>query len=70
MFALDRPTFSNIVKAAAQSKREKYEEFLGKVTLLKEMIPYERQNLTDAIIPITFKAGEKIIKQGENGDKF
>lgn len=42
LFALDRDTFNNIVKEAAVNKRNKYEEFLAKVDLLKGMDPYER----------------------------
>ena len=34
MFALDRNCFNNIVKDAAQKKREKYEELLSKIELL------------------------------------
>lgn len=34
-FSLDRETFNHIVKDSASKKREKYEEFLGKVELLK-----------------------------------
>jgi len=34
------------------------------------LVPYERQNLADAINPMIFEEGEYIIKQGEIGEKF
>jgi cAMP-dependent protein kinase regulator len=42
MWALDRQTFNHIVKDAAAKKRDKYEDFLAKVEILKEIQPYER----------------------------
>jgi cAMP-dependent protein kinase regulator len=42
LFSLDRETFNNIVKDAANKKRTYYEEFLSKVELLSDMDPYER----------------------------
>jgi cAMP-dependent protein kinase regulator len=37
------------VKDSAQTKREKYEEFLKQVSILKNMDAYERSKLADAI---------------------
>jgi cAMP-dependent protein kinase regulator len=34
------------------------------------MEPYERSLLSDAFVTETFKAGDKIIKAGEEGNKF
>ena len=42
LFALDRQTFNHIVKGAAIRRREKYENFLKTVELLKSMDDYER----------------------------
>jgi len=42
LYALDRQTFCHIVKDAAIRKREKYEDFLKTVDLLKTMEDYER----------------------------
>lgn len=49
LWALDRRTFNHIVKDSAQNKREKYEEFLKKVSILENMDAYERNKLADAI---------------------
>jgi cAMP-dependent protein kinase regulator len=42
LYVLDRATFNHIVKDAARKKKDKYEEFLKKVDLLKTMDDYER----------------------------
>lgn len=47
---LDRDTFNNIVKDAAAKKRDKYDAFLANVEILKNMDPYERSQLGDAIV--------------------
>jgi cAMP-dependent protein kinase regulator len=70
LWSLDRATFNHIVKDAAARKREKYEEFLKSVTLLSSMDHYERSKLADAIKETTFKSGEFVIKQGEEGKMF
>lgn len=49
LFSLDRETFNHIVKDAAAKKREYYEAFLSKVELLKDMDPYERLQIADAL---------------------
>ena len=40
LWALDRRTFGHIVRDSAQHKREKYEEFLKRVEILKSMDSY------------------------------
>lgn len=67
---LDRDTFNNIVKEAAQKKRERYDQFLAKVPLLGSMDAYERSQLADALRPETCKDGQNIMSQGEIGQKF
>ena len=49
LWALDRECFNNIVKDAAMKKREKYENTLKKVELLKSMDPYELGQICDAL---------------------
>ncbi len=49
LWSLDRNTFNHIVKDAAAQKREKYEEFLKKVSILSNMDAYERSKLADAL---------------------
>ena len=70
IWKLDRDTFNNIVKDAASKKREKYENFLANVEILKNMDPYERSKLADAIKDETFKKNDQIITEGEEGNIF
>ena len=70
LWALDRQCFNNIVKDAAIKKREKYENTLKKVELLKQLDPYELGQICDALKMETVTAGTRIINQDEEGDKF
>jgi cAMP-dependent protein kinase regulator len=54
---LDRNTFNHIIKRAVQIKREKYDEFLEKVSILKTMEKYERTKMADAFKEEWFEAG-------------
>ena len=70
IWKLDRDTFNHIVKDAAAKKREKYDNFLSNVEILKGMDPYERSKLGDCIKEQKFKKGDKIITEGEEGATF
>ena len=70
LWALDRECFNNIVKDAAMKKREKYENTLKKVEILKSIDPYELGQICDALKSVTYKKGEVIIKQNDTGDIF
>jgi len=70
LWELDRETFNNIVKDSAIKKRERYEDFLAKVEILKGMDPYEKSKIADVLKTVKFNATEYIITQGENGDTF
>ena len=70
LWALDRECFNNIVKDAAMKKREKYENTLKKVEILKSIDPYELGQICDALKSETFNKGDYIIRQGDRGDVF
>lgn len=70
LFSLDRDTFNNIVKTSAIKKREKYEEFLRKLEILKDLTPYERGSLCDILLEETFKDGQAVVKEGEPGERL
>ncbi|PFH36401.1 cAMP-dependent protein kinase regulatory subunit [Besnoitia besnoiti] len=70
LWALDRDSFTNIVRDAAAKKREIFEESLKEVSILKDMDPYERSKLSDALKTATYEDGDVIIKEGETGDTF
>ena len=69
-WALDRECFNNIVKDAAIKRREKYENTLKKVEILKSIDPYELGQICDALKTQNFNKGDYIIKQGDRGDVF
>ena len=70
LWVLDRETFTNIVKDAAQKKREKYETFLKKVDILSTIDTYELTQICDAVKSGIYYKGDYIIKEGESGDVF
>jgi len=70
IYALDRQCFNHIVKDAAIRKREKYESFLKKVSLLETMDDYERSQVSEAFKDEKFASGEYILREGEAGDKL
>ena len=70
LYELDRNTFNHIVKDAAQRKRDKYEDFLSSVSILQSIDNYERAKIADTIKEQRYKAGEKIISEGDEGSIF
>jgi len=70
LWQLDRETFNHIVRNSACKRRERYEEFLKSVPILKSMEAYEMSSMCDALQTVTFKQGETIVKQGDTGDTF
>lgn len=67
---LDRETFNHIVKEAATKKSQTHEGFLKKVSLLSTMDAYERSQICDALKSESYKKGDTVVKQNEEGDKF
>uniref|UniRef100_A0A452G9N0 Protein kinase cAMP-dependent type I regulatory subunit beta n=1 Tax=Capra hircus TaxID=9925 RepID=A0A452G9N0_CAPHI len=51
-------------------KRRMYEEFLSKVSILASLEKWERLTVADALEPVRFEDGEKIVVQGQPGDDF
>uniref|UniRef100_A0A673HWV6 cAMP-dependent protein kinase type I-beta regulatory subunit-like n=1 Tax=Sinocyclocheilus rhinocerous TaxID=307959 RepID=A0A673HWV6_9TELE len=57
-------------KGSTLRKRKMYEEFLSKVSILESLDKWERLTVADALEPVQFEDGEKIVVQGEPGDDF
>ncbi|CXJ22035.1 CAMP-dependent protein kinase regulatory subunit, putative [Plasmodium berghei] len=70
LWALDRESFTYIIKDNIAKKRQMYEDILKHVTILKDMDPYERSKVADCLKSKTFNAGDVIINEGEQGDTF
>lgn len=58
LWSLERNTFNAIIKTAVQKKREKYDDFLENVEILKCMEKYERTKLADAFKEEWFEPGD------------
>jgi len=67
---LPRKSMSKLTRALHSRKRQKYDDFLAEVNILKSMDPYERSKLGDALKEEKFSKGDYVIKEGEIGDKF
>lgn len=70
LWVLDRESFNHIVKEAAARKRDLYEDFLKRVDLLKDMDPYERTKVADALKTVTCEKEQIVITEGEAGNTF
>lgn len=67
---LDRATFNHIMKEAATRKSSQHDDFLKQVSLFSSMDSYERSQLSDGLKEETYRKGDKIMTQGETGDRF
>ena len=70
LWSLDRETFTHIVKASTQQKREKNKEFLKHVDILSNLGEDELLQILDSIKPGVYHKGDYIIREGEMGDVF
>lgn len=70
LYSLDRDTFNHIVKNSTIQRRQKYEEFIQKIEILKDLDSYERQKICDCLTTEEFKKGDFVIKEGEEGYRF
>jgi cAMP-dependent protein kinase regulator len=70
LWSLDRETFTHIVKASTQQKREKNKEFLKHVDILSNLGEDELLQIQDSIKPGLYHKGDYIIREGEMGDVF
>jgi cAMP-dependent protein kinase regulator len=70
IFALDRITFSQIVKGAAMKKRELYQTVISSVELFKDLNSCEKEQFFDVLKEVKYEAGDYVIKQGEFGSEF
>ena len=70
LFALDRTTFNCIVKTSVIKMRERFELFLNKIDILKDLDDQEKAKICDCLITEKFSKGDLIINEGEIGEKF
>lgn len=70
LWALDRETFQMMLVTAENTKKRKYEEFLTGIKIFHGLTKLELVQLSDMLKPLTYRPGEQIIEQGENGSRF
>eukprot|EP01051_Picozoa_sp_SAG22_P019411 SAG22_NODE_3572_length_1636_cov_1.163956_1_plen_431_part_00 len=70
LWAMDRMTFRSMLFEKANSKRETYKTFLGKVSLLEPLEPYEREKIADVLEEVSYTDDEEIIKEGDPGESL
>ncbi|NWH99748.1 KAP0 kinase, partial [Tichodroma muraria] len=74
LWGIDRDSYRRILMASIppnlRLKRNMYEKFLSKVSILESLDKWERLTVADALEPVQFEDGQKIVVQGEPGDEF
>ncbi|NXB34714.1 KAP0 kinase, partial [Eulacestoma nigropectus] len=73
LWGIDRDSYRRILMASIPhtlEKRNMYEKFLSKVSILESLDKWERLTVADALEPVQFEDGQKIVVQGEPGDEF
>ncbi|NWZ13312.1 KAP0 kinase, partial [Agelaius phoeniceus] len=84
LWGIDRDSYRRILMASSPQnldlcfggygntlrKRNMYEKFLSKVSILESLDKWERLTVADALEPVQFEDGQKIVVQGEPGDEF
>ncbi|KAK2509060.1 hypothetical protein MC885_015033 [Smutsia gigantea] len=70
LWGIDRDSYRRILMGSTLRKRKMYELFLSKVSILESLEKWECLTVADALEPVQFEDGEKIVVQGEPGDNF
>ncbi|CAG5112953.1 Oidioi.mRNA.OKI2018_I69.chr2.g7111.t1.cds [Oikopleura dioica] len=70
LWAIDRESYRRILMNSHLKKRALYQEFLLKVKILQNLDEWERMTIADALEEVIFQAGEEVVKQGDQGNKF
>jgi len=70
LWALDRDTFRKIMMSTGKQDMSQRVEFLNKVSLLAELMPFERFRLAEAMRVKNYEDGDAIVTEGEPGSEF
>lgn len=70
VWAMTREVFRGIVLRKAFEKRRMYENLLNEVPILKDLSPYERMSIADALKTRIYENGAQVLKQGDSGDEM
>jgi len=70
LWGIDRDSYRRILMGSTIRKREMYDHFLSKVSILDSLDQWERLVVADALESVAFVDKEAVVKQGEQGDDF
>lgn len=70
LWAVDRMTFKYILMTSTIAKRNQYKGFIDNVMILSCLEEKEQYLILDALVPMQFKEGQVIIREGDSGDDF
>jgi cAMP-dependent protein kinase regulator len=70
LWSLDQKTFKYTMQQNTTNTRETNVNWLKQVPLLADLMPVEMNKVADALRPIKFSKGTKIITQGDKGNDF
>ncbi|KAL3315203.1 cAMP-dependent protein kinase type I-beta regulatory subunit [Cichlidogyrus casuarinus] len=70
LWGIDRDSYRRILMGSTIRRRKMYQEFLSRVPILDNLDKWERLTVADALEPVRFEDGEKVVQQGDPGDDF
>lgn len=70
LWALDRDTFRKIMMSTGKQDMTQRVDFLSKVSLLNELMPFERFRIAESMELRKFTDGQEIVKEGDVGTDF
>lgn len=70
LWAIDRDSYRRILMGSQIKKRQMYQEFLGKISILESLDDWERMTVADALEPVQFSSGQEVVVQGQPGNDF
>ena len=70
MWGLDRKTFRTAVQSLNAQNYQENKSFIESVPLFKVLTSHQKETLIGASSTMNFRAGEKIVKEGDSGDLF
>ncbi|VDO15747.1 unnamed protein product [Rodentolepis nana] len=70
LWGIDRDSYRRILMGSTIRRRKMYQDFLARVPILDNLEKWERLTVADALEPVRFDAGDRIVQQGDPGDDF
>ncbi len=70
VWGVDGATFRKVVIDIAYRRRMLHKDLISKVPLFATLSPPEVARISEALVPISYAAGETIIQQGDLGQEF